>query len=274
MADASGDFLTDEPRPLRDGGRAAHEERDAMRKSWVLAVLTGLVVVGCGKQGGGAGGQAGQAKAPQTEEEKTLYALGVWLGRNVEVFSLTPQELQVVQQGFGDSVQGKPLAVEFQPYQQKVSELARTRGQAKSESEGKKRGEEAGANKEKGKAFLEKAAQEPGAQKSGSGLIYIEQQAGTGPQPTAADRVKVNYRGTLIDGKEFDSSAKHGGPATFPLGGVIKCWTEGVGKMKVGGKAKLVCPSEIAYGEQGAGKDIPPGSTLVFEVELLGIEGK
>ena len=108
--------------------------------------------------------------------------------------------------------------------------------------------------------------------KTASGLIYTELKAGSGPSPTATDTVKVNYRGTLADGTEFDSSYKRGQPAEFPLNRVIPCWTEGVQKMKVGGKAKLVCPPSIAYGDRGAGRAVPPGATLTFEVELLDIK--
>jgi FKBP-type peptidyl-prolyl cis-trans isomerase FkpA len=124
---------------------------------------------------------------------------------------------------------------------------------------------------EEPKTFLEKAATEKGAVKTGSGLVYKSLKEGTGASPAATDRVKVHYRGTLPDGTEFDSSYKRGTPAEFPLNGVIPCWTEGVQKMKVGGKAQLVCPPEIAYGNRGAGKVIPPNATLVFEVELLGV---
>ena len=118
--------------------------------------------------------------------------------------------------------------------------------------------------------YLDKAAAEPGAQKTASGLIYRELKPGTGPSPKATDTVEVHYRGTLTDGKEFDSS--YGGqPIKFPLNRVIRAWTEGVQMMKVGGKAQLVCPANLAYGERGAPPDIPGGATLVFEVELLGI---
>jgi FKBP-type peptidyl-prolyl cis-trans isomerase FkpA len=120
--------------------------------------------------------------------------------------------------------------------------------------------------------FLAKAAAEPGAVKTSSGLVYTELRAGTGASPRASQTVKVNYRGTLIDGKEFDSSYKRNMPIEFPLDRVIPCWTEGVQKMKVGGKAKLVCPASIAYGEQGSPPVIPGGAALVFEVELLGIK--
>ncbi len=107
-----------------------------------------------------------------------------------------------------------------------------------------------------------------------SGLIFQSLKDGTGASPGAADMVKVHYRGTFPDGREFDSSYKRGTPIEFPLNGVIRCWTEGVQRMKVGGKAKLTCPPAIAYGERGAGNVIPPNATLHFEVELLGIAGR
>jgi FKBP-type peptidyl-prolyl cis-trans isomerase FkpA len=123
------------------------------------------------------------------------------------------------------------------------------------------------------KAYLEKAAAMPGAVRTVSGLVYRELTPGTGPSPKATDTVKVHYRGTLLDGKEFDSSYKRNEPAQFPLNRVIPCWTEGVQKMKVGGKSQLVCPSSIAYGDAGSPPDIPGGATLIFEIELLGIGG-
>ena len=117
----------------------------------------------------------------------------------------------------------------------------------------------------------EAAAKEAGAIVSSSGLIYRALKEGAGPNPQANDTVRVHYRGTLLDGKEFDSSYKRGQPAEFPLNRVIPCWTEGVQKMKPGGKAKLTCPPAIAYGERGSPGAIPPNATLQFEVELLGI---
>ena len=121
--------------------------------------------------------------------------------------------------------------------------------------------------------YLEKAAAQPGAVKTPSGLIYRELRPGSGGSPTATDVVTVNYRGTLVDGTEFDSSYKRNQPAQFPLNQVIPCWTEGVQKMKVGGKSELVCPANIAYGAQGSPPTIPPGATLIFEIELLRIGG-
>jgi FKBP-type peptidyl-prolyl cis-trans isomerase FkpA len=118
---------------------------------------------------------------------------------------------------------------------------------------------------------LAAAAKEPGAKVTASGLVIRMTKEGTGPQPSASSTVKVHYKGTFPDGKEFDSSYKRGEPIEFPLSNVIKCWTEGVALMKVGGTAKLTCPSAIAYGSRGAGGTIPPNATLIFEVELLGV---
>jgi FKBP-type peptidyl-prolyl cis-trans isomerase FkpA len=120
-------------------------------------------------------------------------------------------------------------------------------------------------------AVLAAAAKEPNAKVTASGLVIRMVKEGNGAQPTAASTVKVHYKGTFPDGKEFDSSYKRNEPIEFPLSGVIKCWTEGVALMKVGGAAKLTCPSSIAYGARGAGGVIPPNATLVFEVELLGV---
>ena len=119
---------------------------------------------------------------------------------------------------------------------------------------------------------LAMAAAEAGAVVTASGLVFLSLQEGTGPSPGATDKVKVHYRGTFPDGREFDSSYKRNQPASFPLNGVIKCWTEGLQRMKVGGKARLTCPAAIAYGERGAGGGlIPPNAVLRFDVELLGI---
>jgi FKBP-type peptidyl-prolyl cis-trans isomerase FkpA len=131
----------------------------------------------------------------------------------------------------------------------------------------------ADAEREKGKAFQDQAAQEPGAVRTESGLIYQELTAGTGASPQASDVVRAHYRGTTIDGKEFDSSYRRGEPELFPLGDVIRCWTEGLQRMKVGGKARLVCPPELAYGDRGAPPDIAGGATLIFEVELVDLPG-
>lgn len=123
-----------------------------------------------------------------------------------------------------------------------------------------------------GNDVIDKAAKEKGAVKTASGMVYIPIKEGSGDSPKASSVVGVNYRGTLPNGKVFDSSYESKMIPTFPLYGVIPCWTEGVQMMKVGGKAKLVCPPDLAYGSRGAGRDIPPNSTLIFEVELLNIQ--
>jgi FKBP-type peptidyl-prolyl cis-trans isomerase FkpA len=201
------------------------------------------------------------AQTLETDDQKTLYALGVALSRNLASFNLTPDELKLVEAGLADGVSGKEPKVDMNTFGPKIQAFAKARSTAAAEKE-----------KSASKGFLDKAAGEKGAQKLSSGVIYSETKAGSGEQPKATDRVKVHYHGTLTDGTVFDSSVDRGEPVTFPLNGVIPCWTEGVQKMKVGGKAKLVCPSDTAYGDRGAPPKIKPGATLVFDVELLGIE--
>jgi FKBP-type peptidyl-prolyl cis-trans isomerase FklB len=130
------------------------------------------------------------------------------------------------------------------------------------------------ANKKEGDAFLAANKTKEGVVTLPSGLQYKILTAGDGAKPTAADSVVCNYKGTLINGKEFDASSKHGGPATFPVGGVIKGWTEALQLMPVGSKWQLFVPADLAYGQRGAGGDIGPGATLIFEVELLSIKAK
>jgi len=195
-----------------------------------------------------------------TEEDKTLYALGALISQNLQGFQLTPKELDLVKLGLTDGVTHQTLQVDTDKYRQQVEQLHQTRMATAGKVEA-----------EAGKAFLEKAAAEPGAKKTASGLVITELKAGTGPSPKSTDQVKVHYHGTLTDGKVFDSSVQRGEPATFPLNGVIPCWTEGLQLMKVGGKSRLVCPANIAYGDRGAPPDIKPGATLIFEVQLLDI---
>ena len=195
---------------------------------------------------------------PQTDEEKTLYAVGLIMERSLRQFDLSPAELAIITRAVADAKAGKP-AVELDEWGPKIQELANARGARIVAHE-----------KETSSAYLTKAATEAGVIKTDSGIIYKQTAAGTGPSPTASDRVKVHYRGTLINGTEFDSSYARNEPAVFPLGGVIRCWTEGVQRMKVGGKARLVCPSDLAYGDRG-NEAIPGGAALIFDVELLEI---
>lgn len=193
-----------------------------------------------------------------TEEQKTLYAVGVSVSRSLTVFDLTPAEFEYVKQGLTDAQSGKKNDVELSAYTGRIQELAKTRRKISGEKQ-------AGA----GKDYLDKAAKEKGAVKTPSGMVYTSISEGKGGSPKASDVVKVNYRGTLIDGKEFDNSYKRGKSLEFKLSNVIKCWTEGMQMMKPGGKATLVCPPNLAYGDNGAGDLILPGATLVFDVELL-----
>ena len=202
-------------------------------------------------------------KAPEvvTDEQKTFYSLGVILSKQIDSFSLTPAELALVQKGFADGVTHAKPVVDPDGYTTKLQSIAQQRFEAAAEKSAKD-----------GAAYLENAAKQAGATKTPSGMVIKHTKEGTGAQPAATDQVKVNYEGRFIDGTVFDSSSKHGGePATFPLNRVIPCWTEGVQTMKVGGKAQLVCPSELAYGQNGQPPNIPPKSTLVFDVELLDV---
>jgi FKBP-type peptidyl-prolyl cis-trans isomerase FkpA len=209
---------------------------------------------------------AAAASGPlQTEEQKTAYALGLMVGRNLTPLKLSAEELALVQRGLIDAATGKKAEVELEAYGPKVQQMAQTRSQAYQT-------EQAAAEKTKGQTFVDDAAKQSGAVKTASGMVFQSLKPGTGETPKATDTVSVHYQGTLTNGTEFDSSIKRGQPAEFPLNGVIPCWTEGLQKMKVGEKAKLVCPSAIAYGDQGRPPQIPPGATLVFEVELLSIK--
>jgi FKBP-type peptidyl-prolyl cis-trans isomerase FkpA len=195
-----------------------------------------------------------------TDEHKTLYALGLSVGQSLAPFSLTPAEAERVLAGVEDALAGRPHRADLHVYGPQIEQLARARQAAA-----------ANVAREKAGPFLAELASQPQAVKTPSGLVYLETQAGTGPSPTPANTVKVHYRGTLPDGKEFDSSYARNEPAEFLLGEVVPCWTEGLQKMKVGGKAKLGCPPELAYGDHGV-PGIPGGSALLFEVELLAIQ--
>jgi len=201
------------------------------------------------------------AQPLKSDDEKSLYAIGYLMGsRNLAPLSLKPHELEIVKRGITDGTTGKKAVVEPDQQMEKINALAQKRSAAGADKE-----------KEAGKAYADKAAKEPGATRLPSGLIYKTITPGNGPSPSGTDKVKVNYEGRLTNGTVFDSSYKRGQPAEFPLNQVIKCWTDGVQKMKVGEKARLVCPSDIAYGDHGHPPTIPGGATLVFDVELLSI---
>jgi FKBP-type peptidyl-prolyl cis-trans isomerase FkpA len=201
--------------------------------------------------------------APASEDDKTLYALGVLISRNLDSFQLSPAEFKVVEAGMADGFNHHP-SVDPETYNAKVQALQRTRVALIEQHQ-----------KEVGQAYLDKAATLPGAQKTATGMVFIPVSEGKGLIPARSDRVLVNYEGKLIDGTVFDASAKHGGqPVSLSVTGVIPCWTEALQLMKVGGKARVICPSTLAYGDRGAMPTIMPGATLEFDVELVDIAPK
>ena len=222
-----------------------------MKKLIGLMLVFGTAI-GCGRLGGGG--------SPKSEDDKVLYSLGMIIGRNLADFNLTERELGIVYSGMSDTVFKKKAAVDLDTYGPKVDKFHTDRRTAHAKIE-----------KENGKKIVEAAAREPGAVRTASGAIVRIVKPSTGPLPAPTDRVQVHYTGKLTDGTVFDSSRKQGQPVTFPLNGVIKCWTEGVGMMKVGEQAVLTCPSDTAYGDFGQGPKIPGGATLVFDVELISI---
>lgn len=194
----------------------------------------------------------------ETEDQKTLYALGILIGRNVKPFALKPEELTIVKAGLTDAVTDAKPQVDLDTYGPKVNDLVQQRSASGADEE-----------KKKGQAFADKVALEKGATKTASQVVIRVITAGAGASPTANDVVKVHYEGKLIDGTVFDSSIQRGQPVEFALGGVVPCWTEALQKMKKGEKSQVVCPSSAAYGDRGSPPVIPPGATLSFEVELL-----
>jgi len=201
------------------------------------------------------------AQELKTDEQKTLYALGLILSQNLASFNLGAADLDAVKAGITDGVLKKDPKISLSEWGPRIQGLQASRLAVV-----------AAAERKSGEAFLAKAAAEKGATKTASGLIITTLTAGTGPAPQVSDTVKVHYQGTLADGTVFDSSVQRGEPITLPLaGGIIKCWSEGVPLMKVGGKSRLVCPPDLAYGDQGRPPRIKPGATLVFEIEVLEI---
>ena len=224
-----------------------------MKRLVVTCTLAGLLTAG-----------TAYAADPElkTDDDKTLYALGLVLANQLSVFTLSPNDLELVKAGLTDGTLKKPAKVELEAFGPKIKPLADSRQAAVAVGERKK-----------GKAYLEGIAAKPGIKKTGSGLLIETVSEGKGASPVPNDKVKVNYKGTLIDGTVFDESAKHGGPYAVTVAGnppVIKCWNEALEFMKVGGKAKIYCPADLAYGDRPNGQ-IPAGATLVFEMELVEI---
>lgn len=217
----------------------------------LLWVLTAFVLVNCNEA----------SPKKDNTDEKVIYSIAYDMGTKLQTFQLSAHEMKVFQKGLKDGLDDKRKPeVEVKKEIVNVGKLVKERSKKFADKE-----------KKASESFLATLEKADGAQKTESGLIYKETQAGTGAVPKATDKVKVHYHGTLRNGEVFDSSKDRGQPATFPLNGVIPCWTEGVQKMKVGGKAVLGCPAEIAYKDRGAPPVIKPGAALKFEVELLEI---
>ena len=195
--------------------------------------------------------------ALETEEQKTIYAAGLALAQSLGGLPLKEEEVDLLQDGLGDALAGREPRVDLNAYRAQIQTLRTERLSGKARA--------AGA------AYVAQALEQPGAVQTESGLIITELVAGDGASPTPKSSLEVHYHGMLVDGSVFDSSVDRGKPVTLPLTRVIPCWTEGLQRMKVGGKSRLVCPPEIAYGDRGAPPRIQPGATLVFEVELLSI---
>ena len=199
------------------------------------------------------------SSAPETDDQKILNALGQALAQNVVEADLTAEELAFLQRGLADAVLGQEALVDLDEFGPQIQGFMQQRAAVVAEAE-----------LVQATAFLEEQANADGAERTESGIVILEITAGSGDSPAAEDTVQVHYHGTLRDGTVFDSSVDRGEPATFPLSGVIPCWTEGLQHIAVGGKSRLVCPPDLAYGPQGP-PGIPGNAALVFEVELLDI---
>lgn len=202
----------------------------------------------------------------KTEDDKMAYTLGLFLANRGQIasFGFTPAQLDILKAGITDGATGATPKLDLQTYMPRFQEYAKQKMAAAAAVT-------ASAEKKKGKEYVDAIVAKGGTKKTGSGVIMVVAQEGTGASPVPTDIVKVNYKGWTVDGHVFDSSEKHGGPATFNLGEVVKCWSEALEFMKVGGKATLYCSSDLGWGDAGHGADIPPGATTIFEVELLEI---
>jgi FKBP-type peptidyl-prolyl cis-trans isomerase FklB len=244
-----------------------------------LAVMVAGML--CGSAMARQGSPAGTTKAPAsqaksgagpalvTTKDKQSYAIGMNFGRGLkqQPIDIDPA---IVTRGVRDALSGAELAMTDEEMKQTLTAL---QGELQKRQEAM-REQMIETNKKEGEAFFAANKTKEGIVTLPSGLQYKILTAGNGPKPTASDSVVCNYRGTLINGKEFDSSYKRGQPATFPVGRVIKGWTEALQLMPVGSKWQLFVPGDLAYGDRGAGPDIGPGATLIFEVELISIQEK
>jgi FKBP-type peptidyl-prolyl cis-trans isomerase len=238
-----------------------------MKKILVLALAMMLIgLVACSKASGDTA-KALTKESLDNQKKKVSYAIGLDIGQNFKARAMDI-DLEILYQGLKDSQKTDKPLLDKDEIQKVMTQFQQDMMKAEQE----KRASQGQGNKAREEAFLKENSQKPGVKVTASGLQYKVITEGTGPLAKESDTVKVHYRGTLLDGTEFDSSYKRNEPAVFPLKGVIKGWTEALQLMKVGSKYQIFLPSSLAYGEQGAGQVIGPNATLIFEVELLGIE--
>ena len=239
-----------------------------MKKTYFLMfTLLLLVFVACGKAASASAAKPLKSEDLNDQKKKVSYAIGLDIGKNFKERAMD-LDVEILIQGLRDAQGGATPLLNSEEIQKVMTQFQQDMMKAEQE---KKLGQ-AQENKAKEEKFLAENAKKPGITVTASGLQYLVISTGTGPQPKLTDTVKVHYRGTLLDGSEFDSSYKRNQPAVFPLNGVIKGWTEALLLMKVGSKWQVFLPAALAYGEQGAGQVIPPNATLIFDVELLAIE--
>lgn len=196
----------------------------------------------------------------ETEDQKVFYYLGTALSGNLKPLNLTADELALIERGMRDALLGEPVSLDATVYGQKLNELAQQRMLASAAQEAAASGE-----------YIARMAAEDGAVTTDSGLVILENTPGTGNSPTSESTIKAHYHGTLRDGTVFDSSVERGQPVDFALNSVIPCWREAIPMMKEGGKSKITCPAELAYGNRGSPGGVPGGAALTFEVELIEI---
>jgi len=227
-----------------------------MRKCYQWVVIA-AVLSGCAEPAGDASSQSGDL---MNDEQQTLYALGAALANNLREIELSAEDKRFVRQGFEDAVSGAPARVDVASFVPRIQALREQRLAAT-----------IAARRENGAAFLEQAAAQPKAVKTASGLVFRELTPGAGRQSGEHDVVTVHYEGALHDGTVIDSSLKRGKPVEFRVNGVIACWKEALLMMRAGGKSRIVCPPDLAYGDGGSPPAVPPGAALTFEIELLEI---
>ncbi|MCG6957243.1 MAG: FKBP-type peptidyl-prolyl cis-trans isomerase [Gemmatimonadetes bacterium] len=231
-------------------------------KIGVAAAVAALTFTGCN--------QAGSTSARlDTDNQKASYGIGLNVGRSLRGAE-DSLDMNAFRKGVEDALAKRDPAVPQEEIQTALNNFS----QAVMAAQQSKQAEASKKNQEEGEAYLKENGAKQGVTTTESGLQYEVLKQGDGPKPADGDSVSVNYTGTLIDGTVFDSSEKHGGPATFTVGGMIPGFDEALKLMPVGSKYRFVIPSDLAYGAQGAGEDIGPDATLIFEIELLSVKGK